>query len=503
MTLKIYYCRNHFFDILLKEAAEEGVMNYSIIRYILCRVLEFEALFLALPCLVGIIYGEKSTVYFLMVIAGCLAVSLIGRRFKPESKVFYAKEGFVTVSLSWILLSLVGALPLYMSGEFPSYIDALFETISGFTTTGATILTDVEGLSMCIQFWRCFTHWIGGMGVLVLILAVLPLSGSYNMHLMRAESPGPSVGKLVPKVKNTAMILYGIYIVITIVQMITLMIAGLHPYDAATLTFSTVGTGGFGLLNSSIGTYSNGVQTIFTIFMCLCGINFQIFYLLLIRKPKEALKSEELRVYLGIVFLAAVLIAIDVRDFFGSGWEAFHHSLFQVVSIMTTTGFATLDYNVWPEFSKGLLFVLTLIGACAGSTGGGFKISRLIVMVRSARNEILHVIHPRSVKKMHMDGHIVEESVIKSIQVYVMIYVMIFFGSFLLLALNEFDFVTNITAVAATFNNVGPGLNMVGPAGNYSEFSVFSKCVLMFDMLAGRLELLPMLVLLSPKTWKK
>ena len=298
-------------------------MNYSIIRYILCRVLEFEALFLALPCLVGIIYGEKSTVYFLMVIAGCLAVSLIGRRFKPESKVFYAKEGFVTVSLSWILLSLVGALPLYMSGEFPSYIDALFETISGFTTTGATILTDVEGLSMCIQFWRCFTHWIGGMGVLVLILAVLPLSGSYNMHLMRAESPGPSVGKLVPKVKNTAMILYGIYIVITIVQMITLMIAGLHPYDAATLTFSTVGTGGFGLLNSSIGTYSNGVQTIFTIFMCLCGINFQIFYLLLIRKPKEALKSEELRVYLGIVFLAAVLIAIDVRDFLTVGGKRF------------------------------------------------------------------------------------------------------------------------------------------------------------------------------------
>lgn len=478
-------------------------MNYSVIRYILFRVLEFAALFMALPFLVGLAYGENSAFCFLYVMAGCLAVSLVGRRFKPKTQVFYAREGFVTVSLSWILLSMVGALPFYLSGEFPTYTDALFETISGLTTTGATILADVEGLSRCIQFWRCFTHWIGGMGVLVLILAVLPLSGSYNMHLMRAESPGPSVGKLVPKIKNTAMILYGIYLAITLIEIMALMFAGLNLYEAATLTFSTVGTGGFGLLNSSIGSYPAGVQTIFTIFMMLCGINFQIFYLLLIKKPKEALASEELRYYLGIALGAAILIALNVRGAFASGREAFHHSMFQVASVMTTTGFATLDYNVWPEFSRAVLFLLTLLGACAGSTGGGFKVSRLIVLLRSVKNEIFSVVHPRSIKKLHMDGRIVEDSVIKSIQVYTMIYVMIFLGSFVLLSLNEFDFLTNISAVAATFNNVGPGFNMVGPAGNYSAFSVFSKLVLMFDMLAGRLELIPMMVLLSPRTWRR
>lgn len=478
-------------------------MNYSIIRYILCRVLEFAAVFMALPCLVGIIYGESSTIYFVYVIAGCLIISLIGRHFKPKSKVFYAKEGFVTVSLSWIILSLVGALPFYLSGEIPVFADALFETISGFTTTGATILPDVEKLSMCIQFWRCFTHWIGGMGVLVLILAVLPLSGSYNMHLMRAESPGPSVGKLVPKVKNTAMILYGIYIVITFAEIIALVIAGLNLYEAATLTFSTVGTGGFGLLNSSIGSYSATIQTIITVFMLLCGINFQVFYMLLLKKATEILHFEELRYYLLIILASVVMITINVRELFPNGVEAFRHSLFQVVSIITTTGFATLDYNVWPEFSKTILFFLTLLGACAGSTGGGFKVSRFIVMFRAVKNEISYVIHPRSIRKIHMNGHIVESTVIKSIQAYTMIYILIFFTSFLLLSLNEFDFVTNITAVAATFNNVGPGLNVVGPVGNYDGFSLFSKGILMFDMLAGRLELLPMLILLSPKTWKK
>ncbi len=478
-------------------------MNYSVIRYILCRVLEFAALFMILPLLVGVLYREKSALCFLYVIAGCLIVSLIVRRFKPKSQVFYAKEGFVTVSLSWIILSLIGALPFYLSGEFPTYTDALFETISGLTTTGATILTDVKGLSRCIQFWRCFTHWIGGMGVLVLILAVLPLSGSYNMHLMRAESPGPSVGKLVPKIKNTAMILYGIYLAITLIEITALMLAGLNLYEAATLSFSTTGTGGFGLLNTSIGSYSTTIQVIFIVFMLLCGINFQIFYLLLIKKPKEALGSEELRYYLGIVLAASILITINVRGFFADGFQAFHHSLFQVVSVMTTTGFATLDYNVWPEFSRSIIFLLTLLGACAGSTGGGFKVSRLIVLLRSIKNEIFSVVHPRSIKKIHMDGHIVEDGVIKSIQVYTMIYAIIFLGSFVLVSLNEFDFVTNITAVATTFNNVGPGFNMVGPAGNYAAFSGFSKFVLMFDMLAGRLELLPILVLVSPRTWKR
>lgn len=478
-------------------------MNYSVIRYILFRVLEFAALFMALPLLVGLIYRESSALCFLYVMLGCLAVSAIGRRFKPKSQVFFAKEGFVAVSLSWIILSIVGALPFYLSGEFPTYTDALFETISGLTTTGATILTDVEGLSRCVQFWRCFTHWIGGMGVLVLILAVLPLSGSYNMHLMRAESPGPSVGKLVPKIKNTAMILYGIYLTITMIEIAVLMMAGLSLYEAATLSFSTTGTGGFGLLNSSIGSYSATVQIIFIVFMMLCGINFQVFYLLLIKKPKEALRSEELRYYLGIILAASLLVTFNVRGLFASGMQAFRHAMFQVVSIMTTTGFTTLDYDVWPEFSKAIIFLLTLLGACAGSTGGGFKVSRLIVLLRSVKNEIYYVVHPRGIKKMHMDGHTVEDGVIKSIQVYTMIYILIFFGSFVLLSLNEFDFVTNITAVATTFNNVGPGFHMVGPAGNYFAFSGFSKAILMFDMLAGRLELIPILVLLSPRTWKR
>ena len=477
-------------------------MNFSIIRYILCRVLEFAALFMALPCVVGLIYKEKSAFSFMGVIAGCLLVGLIGKRYKPKSRVFYAKEGFVTVSLSWIILSLVGACPFYFSGEFPSYMDALFETVSGFTTTGGTILTDVEGLSRCIQLWRCFTHWIGGMGVLVLILAILPLSGSHNMHLMRAESSGPSVTKLVPKVRNTAKILYGIYIALTMINMIILMIAGMAPYDAVTLSFSTMGTGGFGLLNSSVGSYSVPIQCILMVFMLLGGVNFQLYYLLLIRRAKDVFHNEELRVYLGIILVASLLIAWNIKDLFGNGGESIHHAMFQVISIITTTGYSTLDYSNWPEFSKSILFLLTLLGACAGGTGGGFKVSRLIVMVRSAKNEISAAIHPRSVRRIHMNGQVVSESIIKSIWVYVMIYVLLFLGSFVLLSLNGFDFVTNITAVATTINNVGPGFGMVGPAGNYAEFSVFSKLVLMFNMLAGRLELLPVLVLFSPRTWK-
>lgn len=458
---------------------------------------------MALPCLVGILYREKSFIYFVPVMAACFVISFIGRRFKPKNKVFYAKEGFVTVSLSWIILSLVGAIPFYLSGEIPSYTDALFETVSGFTTTGASILTDVEVLPRCIQFWRCFTHWIGGMGVLVLILAVLPLSGSYNMHLMRAESPGPSVGKLVPRVKNTAMILYTIYIAITVLGAIALMIAGLPLYDALTLTFSAVGTGGFALLKSSLGSYSFAVRNILMTLMFICGINFQIFYLLLIKKPKEALSSEELRYYIGIVLLAVLLIMYDTRDFFDNIFLGLHHVMFQVTSLATTTGFVSTNYDKWPEFSKTILIMLSLLGASAGSTSGGFKVSRFIIMLRSIKNEISNVIHPREIKKIHMDGHVLENSVTKSVQVYAMIYVLIFIGSIILVSLNEFDFMTNVTAVVASFNNVGAGFSKVGPSGSFAVFSAFSKYVLMFDMLVGRLELLPVLILLSPRTWKK
>ena len=478
-------------------------MNYSIIRYILCRVMEFAGIFLLLPCLVALIYGEQEGFAFLIVAVGCFLIGGLGKQWKPKSKVFYAKEGFVTVSLSWILLSVIGAIPFYLTGEIPSYVDALFETISGLTTTGDTILTDVEVLSRCTQFWRCFTHWIGGMGVLVMILAILPLSGSYNMHLMRAESPGPSVGKLVPKVRNTAKILYGIYIVITITEIILLCIAGMPLYDAITLSFSTAGTGGFGILNSSIADYSGTVQTIILIFMILCGVNFNVYYLFLIRKPKEAVKSEEVWLYLGLMFGGALLIAVNIKDQFVSMSESFFTALFHTASVMTTTGFSTVDFNLWPEFSKMILLFLILVGACAGSTGGGFKVSRLLLMFKSIKNELSYVVHPRSIKKVHMDGHVVSETVMKSTQIYVMTYVVIYMISVFLLSMDRFDFMTNFSAVAANLNNVGPGFGVVGPAGNFSQYSVFSKFVLMFDMLTGRLELFPMLILFSPKTWKR
>ena len=478
-------------------------MNYSIIRYILARVLEFAGLFLLLPYFVGVIYGEEQRFAFLAVAAVSLLIGFTGKIRKPKSKVFYAREGFVTVSLSWILLSMVGAVPFVLTGEIPSYVDAVFETVSGFTTTGGTILTDVEVLARCTQFWRLFTHWLGGMGVLVLILAILPLAGSYNMHLMRAESPGPSVGKLVPKVKNTARILYEIYITITVLEILLLVVSGLPLYDAATLTFSTVGTGGYGLLNSSAASYSRASQTIIMVFMTLCGINFNIYYLFLIRKPREVLHSEELRTYLGILLVSTFLVGLNIRHNFADLGESMFHAGFQVISVMTTTGFTTSDFNLWPMFSKTILFLLMIVGACAGSTGGGLKVSRLVVLVKSVKNEIVSVIHPRSVKKLHLDGRALSADVVHSIRVYLAIYAGIYLISILLVSIDNFSFETNLSAVMAMFNNVGPGFDMVGPMGNFSAFSPLSKCVLMFDMLAGRLELFPMLILLVPSCWKK
>lgn len=478
-------------------------MNYGIILYILASVLEFVGVFMLLPFLVGLIYGEPQCYAFLLVALASLLLGFLGRLKKPKSKVFYAREGFVTVSLSWILLSLAGAVPFVLTGEIPSYVDALFETVSGFTTTGGTILSDVEVLARCTQFWRLFTHWMGGMGVLVLILAILPLSGSYNMHLMRAESTGPTVGKLVPKVKSSARILYGIYIAITFIEILLLLCGGMSLYESSTLTFSTVGTGGFGLLNSSVGGYSRYIQTVLLIFMLLCGISFNIYYLFLVRKPKEALQSEELRTYLGIIAGSALLIAWNARGHFATLGESLYQALFQVISVITTTGFTTYDFNLWPVFSKTILFLLMVVGACAGSTGGGLKVSRLVVLFKSIKSEITQAIHPRSVKKLHMDGRGLSVNVMHSIRMYLVIYVAIYFVSVLLVSVDNFSFETNLSAVMAMFNNIGPGFDMVGPTGNFAAFSVFSKLVLMFDMLAGRLELLPMLVLFYPKTWKK
>lgn len=478
-------------------------MNYSIIRYILCRVLEFQACFLALPCAAALIYGEKEGWAYVAVLAGCLLVGALGKLRKPQSTVFYAREGFVAVSLSWIVLSLTGALPLYLSGEFPSYTDALFETISGLTTTGASILNDVEALSKCNLFWRSFTHWIGGMGVLVLILAILPLAGGYNMHLMRAESPGPTVGKLVPRVKNTARNLYKMYVVLTVVQIILLLITGMPPFESMTLSFGTAGTGGFGVLNSSIGEYAMASQAVITVFMILFGINFNVYYLLWTKKPLQALQHEEMRYYLGLILAAILLITINIKGGFKSLLDAFHHAAFQVASIITTTGYSTADFNQWSEFSKVILVLLMFAGACAGSTGGGIKISRIVIMIKMAKNELSYLIHPKRVRQIHFEKHVVSKDVLRSICVFFITYVLVFAASLLLISLDELDFTTNFTAVAATLNNIGPGLEQVGPTGSFSVFSQPVKYVLMFDMLAGRLELFPILLLLAPSTWKR
>ena len=478
-------------------------MNYSIIRYILSSVLEFEGFFLMLPCIVACIYKEREGIPFAIVMGLCLLIGEIGRRIKPKSKVFYAKEGFVTVSLSWILLGLVGAVPFVINNEIPNYLDAVFEVVSGLTTTGASISNDMAVFSRCGQFWRIFTHWIGGMGVLVLILAILPLSGSYNMHIMRAESPGPSVGKLVPKVRSTAAILYGIYLVITCMEVLALLIAGMPFYDALLLSFSTAGTGGFGLLNDSLASYPYAVQTIITIFMILFGVNFSAYFVILRRNFKDFFKNEEVRWYFIIIFVSAILITWNIRGTFGSLRNDFHQSILQVATIITTTGFSSADFNIWPEFSKTILFLLMLIGACAGSTGGGFKVSRVIVMVKSIKNELETAMHPRSVKKIHMDGKAVPDNVVRSIRVYLIIYVMLYLTSFLIVSLDGYDFTTNFTAVAACLNNIGPGLSLVGPTGNYAFFSGLSKVVLIFNMLAGRLELLPVFMLFHVKTWRE
>lgn len=478
-------------------------MNYSIIRYILCRVLEFQALFLALPCVAALIYGEREGFAYLVVAVSCLLVGALGKLRKPKSSVFYAREGFVAVSLSWILLSVTGALPLFLSGEFSSYTDALFETISGLTTTGASILADVEALSKCNLFWRSFTHWIGGMGVLVLILAILPLAGGYNMHLMRAESPGPTVGKLVPRVRHTARILYEMYIFLTVIQIILLLLTGMSPFEAMTISFGTAGTGGFGVLNSSIGSYAVASQVVITIFMILFGVNFNVYYLIRARKPIQAFKHEEMRYYLGIILAAILLITINIRGSFQSLFEAFHHAAFQVASIITTTGFSTVDFNMWPEFSKAILVALMFVGACAGSTGGGIKVSRVMIMLKMVKNELSHLIHPKRVRQVTIESRVVNKEILRSISVFFIAYIVIFAASTLLVSLDNLDFTTNFTAVAATLNNIGPGLNEVGPAANFSVYCQPAKFVLMFDMLAGRLELFPLLLLFSPSTWKR
>ena len=454
-------------------------MNYSIIRYILGIVLKLEGILMCLPLIVGIIYSEKSAYSYVITIAMCLIIGTILSHKKPKDTEFYATEGYITVSLSWVILSIFGCLPFVISGEIPSMVDALFETISGFTTTGASILSDVESLSYCNNMWRCFTHWIGGMGVLVFILAILPMRGGQRMYLMKAESPGPSVEKLVPKVRNTAMILYGIYTVMTFIEVLLLLISGMPLFDALTTSFGTAGTGGFGIKNDSITGYNSSIQIIVTVFMILFGLNFNIYYLILCKKFKQALHSEELKAYLLVIFATIGIITFNIRSFFPTIGEALKHAAFQVGSIITTTGFSTTNFDLWPQVSKTILIMLMFMGACAGSTGGGIKVSRLLILIKTLKKELFTIVHPRGVKKITMDKRPIEHETVRLTNIFMVAYIFILAFSILLIGIDNLDFTTNFTAVAATLNNIGPGLELVGPTRNFGIFSDFSKFILM------------------------
>ncbi|MDO4477898.1 MAG: TrkH family potassium uptake protein [Lachnospiraceae bacterium] len=478
-------------------------MNYRVVFYILGWILRLQAALLLLPAVVGLIYQEMSGLSYLITAVIALILSFLMAAKKPENRQIYAREGYAIVGLAWLVMSLVGAIPFVMSGDIPNYIDALFETASGFTTTGSSILTEVEHLTHAGLFWRSFTHWVGGMGVMVFMLALVPMLGGTTLNLMKAESPGPVVGKLVPRIRESAAILYKIYLFITIVEALLLRIFGMDWFQALTTTFGTVGTGGFAVTNDSLASFSPSIQIIITIFMLLCGVNFTFYFLLLQRKLKAALKLEEVRVYFLIVIAASALIAWNTHHLYATTGETVRHSALQVASIITTTGFASTDFDMWPMLSKTILVTLMFIGACAGSTGGGIKVSRIMLMVKGIRKEVGMITHPRAVRKIRIDGAPVAVETVRSTNVFIAIYCVIFFASMLIISIDEFDFTTNFTAVAATINNIGPGLNMIGPTGNFAAFSPLSKIVLIFDMLAGRLEIFPILLMLSLKNWKR
>ena len=477
-----------------------------ILRFI-SKILMMESIFMIPAYLLSVGYKEDAaskafliTILFTIVISAVLYMLTKG----PKQK-FYAKEGLVCVGICWIVLSLVGALPFFLSGSIPNYIDALFEIVSGFTTTGASILPEVESLSHGILYWRSFSHWIGGMGVLVLLLAVSTgneQSKGFTMHILRAESPGPKVGKLVPKMKQTAEILYLLYILLTVLDIFFRLLGRMPVFDAICTAFGTAGTGGFGIKNDSIAGYSPYIQNVCTVFMLLFGINFSCYYLLLLRHFKSVFKDQELRLYIASVLVSIGMITWNLRGFYGSFGETLRHAAFQVASIVTTTGFATTDFDLWPAFSKGILLCLMLVGACAGSTGGGFKMGRLLLILKGLRRSVRQIVHPGKVEVVRVNGRPVDEKVMDNTNAYLVAYTLIMGLSFLLISLDNFSVLTNISAVIACFNNIGPGLEHVGPACNFGYFSILSKCVLIADMLAGRLEIFPILILFSRTTWK-
>lgn len=483
-------------------------MNVKMLSRIIGLTVLLTAAFMAVPLLLALVDGEPNNVSAYGVTMGLMAVFGLALFLfsRNGDRTFYAQEGFAATGLSWVVMSLFGALPFCIGGEIPHYIDALFEIISGFTTTGASILSDVEALSRCNIYWRSFSHWLGGMGMLVFLLAVVPearKSAGSGMYLMRAESPGPSVGKLTPHLRQTAMILYGMYFLLTLLCVGFLLLGGMPVFDSFCIAFGTAGTGGFSIRNSGMADYSAYLQSVVTIFMFLFGVNFSLYFLLLIRQFKSVFKNEELRLYAGIAAGSILLITVNITGMYGSVREALHHAAFQVSSIMTTTGYASVDFEQWPAFSKAVLFALMFVGACAGSTAGGLKVSRVLLLLKSIRRTVRKALHPRRVQSVRMDGHVIDEETSNNVNAYLAVYCVILLLSFVVISVDGYSIGTNISAVAACFNNVGPGFELVGATGNYGHYSDFSKLVLSADMLLGRLEIFPLLVLFSPDTWSR
>lgn len=483
-------------------------MNVKSISRTVGLILLITGIFQLFPLLIAVIDHEPRNI--LAYIESLCLILLVGSALllfsRGGNSMFSAQEGFAATGLSWIFMSAFGALPFFLSGQIPSYVDAFFEMVSGFTTTGASILTDVEALSRCNLFWRSFSHWLGGMGVLVFLLAVVPgarKNGGTGIYLMRAESPGPSVDKLTPHLRQTAMILYGIYILLTALCIVCLLLGGMPVFDSFCIAFGTAGTGGFAIKNSSMGGYSYFLQTVVTVFMFLFGVNFSLYYMLLLRKFKAVFKNEELRLYFGIAASSIVLIAINISRMYNTVYESVHHAAFQVVSIMTTTGYGTVDFEQWPAFSKAILLSLMFIGASAGSTGGGLKVSRVLLLMKSIRRTIRKALHPRRVQPVYMDGRAVSEEVCDNVNAYLAIYCVILVLSFAIISVDGFSIGTNFSAVASCFNNIGPGFELVGATQNFSIYSDLSKIILSLDMLLGRLEIFPLLLLLSPDTWSR
>lgn len=473
------------------------------IAYIICRILLTEAALLVLPLLVTFLYGESPVPFLIPILLLALCGGAMGWK-KPKSTALYARDGLAVVALAWICMSLFGALPFVLSGDIPNYVDAFFETVSGFTTTGSSILTEIEPLSRGGLFWRSFTHWVGGMGVLVFVMAILPMNDGHGMHLMRAEVPGPTVGKLVSRMSDTAKILYSIYLVMTVVEIVLLLAGGMPLYDAAIHAFGTAGTGGFSCRNLSVGAYDSVYfDVVIGVFMLLFGVNFNLYYFLLIRRFRDVLHSEELRAYLLIVAASVLAIAVNISHLYQSFAASLRYAFFQVSSIITTTGYATADFNAWPAFSKAILVILMFVGACAGSTGGGMKVARIVILAKTSVCDMRKMLHPNAVATVRFEGKPIGEKNIRSVHLFLTVYLIVFTISCLLLSLEEMDLVTTFTAVAACMNNIGPGLEVVGPMGNFAAFSPWAKVLLSFDMLVGRLEIFPMLLLFAPSIWKR